>query len=468
MKNFSEKENPLLRLMCAIQNAQKSEDKGDSAMRNVTKMRNVTNKRLDEITVTTLIVGVDIAKTTHWARFTDYRGLEVGKAIKFKNNRVGFEAIVSRIEQMRNSNPLQKRFDEVIIGMEPTGHYWKAFAHYLLEAGYRVVGVNPYHTKKAKELDDNSPTASDKKEAITIARLVKNGSFFNPYLPTDIYAELRVLANSRESVMKRNNAVKNTITAIMDEYFPEIKEVFKNPLTGKASRQVLKSCPFPALILELGEVGVHEEIKKAVKKTVGNKKVKLLIATAEDSVGVRYGMLSSKFRLWQLIDELEMIEKQLAEIEALMEKLLYATGYAEMLLSIKGVGIITAARFLGEVGDPLRFDDARQIANYAGYNLKEDSSGKSKSRTVISKRGRSRLRGLLYQMAFTMVNCNPEMKALHKYFTSRAKNPLKKKQSLVVISKKIITVIYSLLKKQVTYDPALALGTVRREMINAA
>ena len=136
-----------------------------------------------------------------------------------------------------------------------------------------------------------------------------------------------------------------------------------------------------------------------------------------------------------------MLEKQQSEVESAMEKLLHATGYADALLSIKGVAVVTAARFLGEVGDPLRFDNARQIANYAGLNLIEDSSGESRSGTCISKRGRSRLRGLLYQMALTMVGCNPEMKALHKHYTSRAKRPLKKKQSLVVISKKIITVI---------------------------
>jgi len=131
--------------------------------------------------------------------------------------------------------------------------------------------------------------------------------------------------------------------------------------------------------------------------------------------------------------------------------MLSATGYAEHLLSIKGVGVVTAASFLGEVGDPLRFQSARQIANYAGYNLVEDSSGKSVSGTCISKRGRSQLRSLLYQMALTMVAKNEEMKQLHKHLTSRSKNPLKKKQSLVVVSKKIITVIYSLLKKQTTY-----------------
>ena len=431
-------------------------------------MNNRMNQRLEEITINTLIVGVDIAKTIHWARFTDYRGVEVGKAFKFKNNRDGFEAIVARIEQIRNSKLLRNVFTEVIVGMEPTGHYWKAFAHYMMKLGYRVVGVNPYHTKKAKEFDDNSPTASDKKDAITIARLVKNGSYFAPYLPTDIYADLRILANSRENTMRRNNAVKNQITAIMDEYFPEITEVFKNPLTGKASRQVLKSCPFPLLIMELGESGVLEEIKKAVKKTVGIKTVQKLIEAAKTSVGVGYGIATSKIRLWQLVEELEMVEKQLAEIEVAMEKLLYETGYAERMLSIKGVGIVTAARFLGEVGNPLRFDDARQIANYAGYNLIEDSSGNNKSGTVISKRGRNRLRSLLYQMAFTMVSRNPEMKALHQHLTTRSENPLKKKQSLVVVSKKIITVIYSLLKKQATYDPARVLGAVRREMMKAA
>ena len=58
---------------------------------------------------------------------------------------------------------------------------------------------NPYHTKKSKELDDNSPTKCDKKDAITIARLVKDGRFFDPYLPQDVYAELRVLSNARIS-----------------------------------------------------------------------------------------------------------------------------------------------------------------------------------------------------------------------------------------------------------------------------
>lgn len=430
-------------------------------------MKNRTNQRIEEITAGTLIVGVDVAKTVQWARFVDYRGVEVGKAMSFQNNRQGFESIVARIREICNMKAVRYQFEKVIIGMEPTGHYWKALANYLMKAGYKVVGVNPYHTKKSKELDDNSPTKCDKKDAITIARLVKDGRYFDPYLPEEEYGELRGLTNARVSVMKRGNTVKNTITAILDEYFPEIWTVFKNPLKGKASRQVLRSCPFPAYILAMGEDGVLAEIKRAVKKTVGIKKVRLLIAAAETSVGVGYGMEAAKMRLCWLLDELELIEKQLAEVEQAMEKALHKTGYADLILGIKGIGVVTAASFLGEVGDPLRFQNARQIANYAGYNLVEDSSGKNKSGTCISKRGRKQLRNVLYQMAFTMVGKNAEMKALYRYLTTRKANPLKKKQALVVVSKKIITVIYSLLKKQETYKPELVLGAVRKEMMAA-
>lgn len=431
-------------------------------------MRNQSNQRLEEITVNTLVVGVDIAKSLQWARFVDYRGVEWSKAISFQNDRNGFESIVSKIKEVCNNPLLKTPINNIVIGMEPTGHYWKTLAHFLISKGYTVVGVNPYHTKKAKELDDNSQTKNDKKDALTIAKLVKDGRYFNPYLPQNVYAELRSLTNARISVIKRSNAVKNTIIAILDEYFPELTRVFKNPLKGKASRQILRSCPFPTEIIKLGEEAILEEIKKAVKKSVGIKKVKQLIETAKESIGVTYGLIGEKLKLQGLLEELSLHEKHLETIERAMEEMLMATGYGEQILSIKGIGIVSGASFLGEVGDPMRFSNPRQIVKFAGYNLVEDSSGKNKSGTSISKRGRKQLRSILYKMALVMVAKNDELKELHCYLKTRGNNPLKKKQALVVISKKIITIIYSLIKKQETYNPALVLGAVRKEMILAA
>ncbi|MCL1875096.1 MAG: IS110 family transposase, partial [Synergistaceae bacterium] len=315
-------------------------------------MKNRNNQHLKEITDTTLIVGVDIAKSVHWARFVDYRGVEIGKAISFKNDQQGFKSILARINEICKKKALSQ-LDRILFGMEPTGHYWKPLANHLIDLGYKVVGVNPFHTKKAKELDDNSPTKSDKKDALTIARLVSQGRYFEPYLPRDIYSELRVLTNARVIIMKRFTAIKNTITAILDEYFPEIRTVFRKPLEGKASRQILKRCPFPRLVLKMGESGILSEIKKAVKKSVGKKKVSELIKIASESVGVEYGIKTTKRRLDMLLEDLEQSERHLIEIESLMEENIAATGYSEQILSIKGMGIVTAARFLGEVGDPL-------------------------------------------------------------------------------------------------------------------
>ena len=204
------------------------------------KKKNHSNEKLAAITFKTLIIGVDIAKHNQWARFVDCRGIEHNKALKFENNRNGFNAILTRFYEICKDED----FNKVIVGMEPTGHYWKAFANFMLkQAKITVVLVNPYHTKKAKELDDNSQTKSDKKDALTIARLVKDGRYFETYLPHDVYAELRGLTTTRHSMNKRKKAIVNTITAVLDEYFPEFVSVFKHPFKGKASMHLLKVCP---------------------------------------------------------------------------------------------------------------------------------------------------------------------------------------------------------------------------------
>ena len=417
------------------------------------------------ITTDTLVVGVDIAKNYQWARFVDFRGIEHDRALKFKNSKGGFETILARIREICK----KENFAKAVVGMEPTGHYWKTFANWLeKQDGIKAVLVNPYATKQAKELDDNSQTKSDKKDALTIAKLVKDGRYFELYLPHDVYAELRGLSTTRTGLNRRKNALKNTITAVMDEYFPEYEEVFKCPLSGKASRHILKTCPFPKFILELGEDGVTDEIKKAVKKTVGRKKAAQLIETAKESIGVDYGEEAAGLKLRLMLEELELLEKQTEELEGQMADALHQTDYADFLLSIKGIGIVTLAACLGELGDPTRFEDSRQMSRMAGYNLVEDSSGKNKSGTKISKRGRKNLRCVLYQMALTMVATNDEMKQLYHYLKTREKAPLRKMQALIVVSKKILALIHTLAKKKENYDPGKVFGHVRREQMKAA
>ena len=115
------------------------------------------------------------------------------------------------------------------------------------------------------------------------------------------------------------------------------------------------------------------------------------------------------------------------------------------------------------LGDSKRLTSPRQIQKLAGLSLRENSSGKHKGQTTISKRGRSKLRAVLFNAAIPLIATNPEFKSLHEYYTTRANNPLKKKQSVIAISCKLIRVFYAILANGVTYDAQKMLSDIHRQ-----
>ena len=96
----------------------------------------------------------------------------------------------------------------------------------------------------------------------------------------------------------------------------------------------------------------------------------------------------------------------------------------------------------------------------------DNSSGKHKGKTTISRRGRKRLRYLLFEAAMSLAATNAEFRQIHWYYTTRENNPLKKMQSLIAIGCKLIRVFYVLLTKDVRYDAEKFLGDIRREPAN--
>lgn len=410
-----------------------------------------------------MIVGIDIAKKVHWARIINHVGIELTKAFPIHNTKEDIVKAIVRIDKLAKEHGME----EIIIGMEPTGHYWKPLAWQLKNNGIPVVIVNPYHVKQTKELDDNCQTKSDRKDALVIAKLVKDGRYSYPYLPEGVYADLRVLSNTRNQLKARLNAVKINIVMILDEYFPEFRLVFKN-LDGKMATHALYNFPFPRQVKRLGISGIIEEFKKIMGKGVSLKRVQKLHTAAEKSIGVEAGSESARTKLRAFIDEETFYQGQIGKIESEMEQKLIDTGIAKYMLSMPGIGVVTAASILGEIGDPKRFDSWEQIRKYAGFNLVEDSSGDRNGRTVISKRGRALLRNILYQAAMVMIAKNKEMKVLYHHLTDRKVNPLKKKQAVTVIAIKVIKVILTLVKKGEMYDSNKVLGEYRLNQIKAA
>ena len=86
----------------------------------------------------------------------------------------------------------------------------------------------------------------------------------------------------------------------------------------------------------------------------------------------------------------------------------------------------------------------------------------------ISHRGRKRLRYWLFQAAKSAVSHADEFKQLHEYYTTRADNPLKKMQSLIVIACKILRIVYTILKTGTTYDRQKMLKDIKRPVSSQA
>lgn len=419
-------------------------------------MNYTQNQKISQVTETTLIVGVDIGSETNFARAFNWRGQELSKKVfRFNNSQEGFQSFLAYINTYATISSAQ----QIIVGCEPTGHYWFNLARCLEENNIKLALVNPYHVKQIKELDDNSPKKTDLKDPKTIAKLVVDGRYSYPYLPEGIYADLREAVSSRERIVKELNAITNRIKRWLKIYFPEYLVVYKN-FSAESGLTVLEKVPLPQDIVQLGPEGVNQLWRDKKLRAVGMKRALTLVEAAHNSIGLPGGNCA-RMEIQLLLEDFRTKQSQLEMITEVLEEETLSVPYADKLLAIKGVGLITVAGFLAEVGDVRRFDSPKQIQKLAGLEVKENSSGKHRGRSSISKRGRKRLRKILFQVMLPMIQNNAEFGEIYQYFTTRQKNPLKGKQAIIAAGCKLIRVFYAILKHGVDYDP----GKLRADMI---
>ena len=421
-------------------------------------MKSTQNKKINQVKETTMVVGIDVGSVKHYFRAFNWRGIELTKKpIPFSNSMEGFTAFSAEVVRLMEQNGLE----EAMVGFEPTGHYWFNLGQFLSGKNIKFVMVNPLHVNKTKELDDNSPSKNDCKDPRVIANLVREGRYFFTYMPTGVFAELRNASNRRFVLTEELIRTKNRLQKWIAVYFPEYKGIYTH-IDAKGGMLVLKTAPTPEEIIKLGVDGVIQIWKEAKLRGNGHKKAMLIVNAASQSIGLTEGLEEARMEIQDLIEDYELQMKRLEKVNSLIENLCKQIKYVDKLLEIKGIGIITVAGFIAEVGDITRFDNAKELQKLAGLELVADSSGKHNGKTRISKRGRKRLRYLLVQAAVSVIGKNDEFRQIHEYYTTRKNNPLKKMQSLIAVACKLIRVFYVILTKGRSYDASKMLGDIKR------
>lgn len=406
------------------------------------------NERLNQLTEGTLIIGIDIAKEFHVARAQDIRGVEFGKSIKFNNSLSGYLEFESWIKQIK----LAEKKNHVIIGMEPTGHYWLNIARYLKnKKEYTVVTVNPMHVKKIKELDDNNQTKTDKKDAKIIAQLVKDARYSTPNLLEGNYEELRNAKNLRQVIVKDLNRTKNQIHNWLDRYFPEYKEAYVN-WNSKSFIKIIKKYVFPSEIEKISPNEIYEMLPPKMRRGVGIRKIEKLVTASKNSIGIKEGLVFAETEINYLLEKYETFLQKIDAIDDHVTEMCSNLDETKKIIKIKGIGIVTASGIVAELGDIKKYKNSKQMIKMAGLSLIENSSGKMKGKTTISRRGRKDLRRILYQVILGMIRTNLAFKEMYIYYTTRSKNQLTGKQAIIALCRKLLRIIHTIVLKDIDYD----------------
>ena len=121
------------------------------------------------------------------------------------------------------------------------------------------------------------------------------------------------------------------------------------------------------------------------------------------SIGVKQIGSADRYRVRMCLEEVKRTVLTLKDMDQQLKSMVKEIPSAPYLLSIPGIGALSAAVFLGELGDPAHFHNARQIVKYAGYDPQESDSGSWVGRKFISKKGRWLLRKYLFFMSMRVV-----------------------------------------------------------------
>ena len=400
-------------------------------------MERLRAKKATTIKESTLIVAVDIGMLSNHGCCTTADGRST-KTFMFDNTREGLDKLWSMVLASKS----RFQCNEVIVGYESTGPYGEPLMYYLKQKPVKIVQVNPLHTKRMSEINDNSPLKTDRKDPRVIADVIRIGHALSVVVPEGDAAYLRRINNARERHIKERTALINQLRQFVFLIFPEFTRVIKT-IYCKTALYILKKYTTPARIGQVQEEKLGEEIRKQSMGQLGIEHATALINFAKTTIGIQEGMGGLIIDIQHVLIQLEMVERLIAELEHEMEVTLQRIPYSGKLLSIKGLGIVTVAGLIGEIGDFTKFTTQSEIAKLAGLDLYEVSSGKRQGQRRISKRGRSLLRKILYYAAVQTIRRNGIM---HDYYQRLIGRGMKRVMALVAISRKLLRIIFAMVR----------------------
>ena len=394
-------------------------------------------------------VGIDVAKEKHYVCILDDTKEIAIKPFWIYSDILGLRDLVTKLGELSLNN------DDFIIGVESTGAFSENLYEYITDADYKVILLNSYQTAKFRDFSTGRKVKNDSIDAYVIAELLSTGKYKESFISNDDYQSLKVLGRLKASLMDKIKTIKREISTVVATVNPEITKVFPNIFT-KTAIAIIKAYPTAVDISK----STPQKMTKIFRHIKGNnfndEKAKFLIELSKSSIyggrahEARALMIRTNFKI------LELLSQEKDEIEIQINSLLYnkietIDSSIENIKTIPGVSDKTISAILGECGDIKRFPSVKSFIGYLGLYPTQYQSGNSLRVGRLAKRGIPIAKHALYMAAVASVIHNEQLRKIFRDKVSAGKS---KKEALIIISKKLAAIIYSVFKYNKPYEPS--------------
>ena len=391
-----------------------------------------------------LFIGINVAKSRHDCCMIDSGGVVIIDSLKISNSKDGFQILYNTILSSLGSDDLSK----IKTGLESTGHYSINITDFLNSKGFHIVLFNPLATNAFRKAGTLRKTKTDKCNAKVIATMLfsDESKFYSP--SSYQIQELKSLTRHRYRMIGYRSKLKLSVTRLIDIIFPELPALVWS-IHQSSSYQLLLELPCPDEIRRCHLTHLTNVISKASRGKYGREKAIQLRELAANSIGS-----SNRSLTFELQQTIRLIQSVQVEINTLDKQIkLVVDELNTPLMTIPGIGYTIAAIILAEIGDINNFSSPAKLLAFAGMEPSTYQSGKyNASKTPMVKRGSTYLRWAVMQAARLVSMRDSTFAAYMAKKRSEGKH-FNVAQSHV--GKKLIRVIYSLLKNNTAFVPQM-------------
>ena len=319
------------------------------------------------------------------------------------------------------------------VAMESTGIYWQPIYEMLepcFEGEINILVVNARHMK-------NVPgRKTDMRDAQWIATLLRAGLLKGSFIPDKTFRELRHLTRYRKSIVHDITAQKNRIDKFLQSSGFRFT-AFLSDAFGASGRNIIRH------LIQNGSID-RDALDKCLK-TQTRKRIDQILVALNGSLSIHQrGFLAMTF------GHLETLEAHRKAIEdAIANEILKHSEALDLLCSIPGIDVTAAAAIIAEIGtDMSAFPDSQHICSWAGLSPgNNESAGKRKSAHI--NKGNPYLKSMLCEIGW-VISGKRTLYLSGWYW--RIKQRKGAKRATIALARKLLSLIYTMLKTGVPYN----------------